>query len=118
MNREHRSREGSDAQVRRVLSERCAQGASAGTPTREYRPHAQAGEHGAATRNQQAPLGEHPGYDDVLDVAVQYTFPCSDPIAVDADAVAADGHSSFAEDDRPPGAGAEPQTTDTASRPR
>ena len=31
----------------------------------------------------QEPLGEHPSYDDVLDVAVQYTFPCSDPIAVD-----------------------------------
>ncbi|GAB3647090.1 hypothetical protein [Ramlibacter alkalitolerans] len=30
----------------------------------------------------QAPLGPHPSYDDVLDVAVQYTFPCSDPIAV------------------------------------
>lgn len=35
-------------------------------------------------RNEQAPLGERPSYDDVLDVAVQYTFPCSDPIAVDA----------------------------------
>lgn len=34
--------------------------------------------------DEQAPLGEHPSYDDVLDVAVQYTFPCSDPIAVDA----------------------------------
>lgn len=34
--------------------------------------------------NAQAPLGEHPTYDDVLDVAVQYTFPCSDPIAVEA----------------------------------
>ena len=33
---------------------------------------------------QQEPLGAHPSYDDVLDVAVQYTFPCSDPIAVDA----------------------------------
>lgn len=31
----------------------------------------------------QAPLGPQPSYDDVLDVAVQYTFPCSDPIAVD-----------------------------------
>jgi hypothetical protein len=30
----------------------------------------------------QAPLGPEPSYDDVLDVAVQYTFPCSDPIAV------------------------------------
>lgn len=33
--------------------------------------------------DQQAPLGSEPSYDDVLDVAVQYTFPCSDPIAVD-----------------------------------
>ena len=38
----------------------------------------------AAAANQQEPLGEHPSYDDVLDVAVQYTFPCSDPISVDA----------------------------------
>ena len=35
-------------------------------------------------RNEQLPLGPHPSYDDVLDVAVQYTFPASDPIAVDA----------------------------------
>jgi len=35
-------------------------------------------------RNEQLPLGDHPSYDDVLDVAVQYTFPASDPIAVDA----------------------------------
>ena len=32
---------------------------------------------------QQEPLGSQPSYDDVLDVAVQYTFPCSDPIAVE-----------------------------------
>jgi hypothetical protein len=32
--------------------------------------------------NEQAPLGAQPSYDDVLDVAVQYTFPASDPIAV------------------------------------
>lgn len=30
----------------------------------------------------QEPLGPQPSYDDVLDVAVQYTFPASDPIAV------------------------------------
>ena len=30
----------------------------------------------------QEPLGPEPSYDDVLDVAVQYTFPASDPIAV------------------------------------
>lgn len=34
-------------------------------------------------QNEQAPLGPAPSYDDVLDVAVQYTFPCSDPIAVE-----------------------------------
>lgn len=34
--------------------------------------------------NAQAPLGPDPSYDDVLDVAVQYTFPASDPIAVQA----------------------------------
>ena len=38
----------------------------------------------ARERNEQAPLGEHPTYDDLLDVAVQYTFPCSDPIAVES----------------------------------
>lgn len=32
----------------------------------------------------QEPLGPEPSYDDVLDVAVQYTFPASDPIAVQA----------------------------------
>ena len=32
--------------------------------------------------NAQAPLGPEPSYDDVLDTAVEYTFPCSDPIAV------------------------------------
>lgn len=37
-----------------------------------------------APGEQQAPLGEHPTYDEVLDVAVEYTFPCSDPISVDS----------------------------------
>jgi hypothetical protein len=32
----------------------------------------------------QAPLGPQPDYDAVLDLAVEYSFPCSDPIAVDA----------------------------------
>jgi hypothetical protein len=32
-------------------------------------------------RNEQWPLGPHPSSDDVLDVAVEYTFPASDPIA-------------------------------------
>jgi hypothetical protein len=31
----------------------------------------------------QAPLGPAPDYDSVLDLAVEYSFPCSDPIAVD-----------------------------------
>jgi len=39
---------------------------------------------GRQADEQQEPLGSAPSYDDVLDVAVQYTFPASDPIAVDA----------------------------------
>ena len=35
-----------------------------------------------STENIQEPLGPNPSYDDVLDLAVEYTFPCSDPIAV------------------------------------
>jgi len=35
-------------------------------------------------RNEQMPLGPHASYEDVLDTAVDYTFPCSDPIAVDS----------------------------------
>lgn len=31
---------------------------------------------------EQGPLGSAPSYDDVLDTAVDYSFPCSDPIAV------------------------------------
>lgn len=69
--------------------------------------------------NEQAPLGDHPSYDDVLDVAVQYTFPCSDPISIDSSSAHAGGPgSSFAADTRPPGEGAEPQTPGTTSRPR
>lgn len=34
--------------------------------------------------NEQAPLGAQPSYDEVLDVAVEYTFPASDPVAVDS----------------------------------
>ena len=37
----------------------------------------------APERNEQAPLGPSPSYDDVLDTAVEYTFPASDPIAVE-----------------------------------
>jgi hypothetical protein len=32
----------------------------------------------------QGPLGPAPDYDTVLDVAVEYSFPCSDPIAVES----------------------------------
>lgn len=35
-------------------------------------------------RNEVAPLGDHPDYDELLDVAVEYTFPCSDPISVES----------------------------------
>lgn len=38
----------------------------------------------ATEKNRQEPLGPEPTYDDVLDLAVEYTFPCSDPIAVDS----------------------------------
>jgi len=34
-----------------------------------------------AGQQEQAPLGSNPSYDDMLDTAVDYTFPCSDPIA-------------------------------------
>lgn len=33
---------------------------------------------------EQGPLGARPTYDEVLDAAVDYTFPCSDPIAAGA----------------------------------
>jgi hypothetical protein len=36
----------------------------------------------ARERNEQEPLGSAPTYDEVLDVAVEYTFPASDPVAV------------------------------------
>ena len=35
----------------------------------------------AHTDGEQGPLGNEPSYDDLLDTAVDYTFPCSDPIA-------------------------------------
>ncbi len=38
----------------------------------------------APGRNDQAPLGPEPSYDEVLDVAVEYTFPASDPVSVDS----------------------------------
>jgi hypothetical protein len=37
-----------------------------------------------------APLGAHPSSDEALDVAVQYTFPASDPMAVGASVRAAE----------------------------
>jgi len=58
-------------------------------PTSDSPPQARTREHRVAEEQQslrpdeQAPLGAEPSYDDVLDVAVQYTFPASDPIAVD-----------------------------------
>ena len=48
-------------------------------------------ERAAREDNEQTPLGAHPSYDDVLDVAVQYTFPCSDPISVQECCTAAAG---------------------------
>ncbi|HET8748856.1 MAG TPA: hypothetical protein VFM98_24905 [Ramlibacter sp.] len=57
----------------------------------------------------QAPLGPNPSYDDVLDVAVQYTFPCSDPVAVQ-ECSAADGHMPHPEreEGQPKGPGMTP----------
>jgi hypothetical protein len=39
------------------------------------------GERDAPSPAEQGPLGDHPTYDELLDIAVDYTFPCSDPIA-------------------------------------
>jgi hypothetical protein len=56
-------------------------------PTTENPPPRDARERGlfdgSLRPDEQGPLGDKPSYDDVLDVAVQYTFPASDPIAVD-----------------------------------
>jgi hypothetical protein len=87
-----------------------------GTPrgdgrTRDYVPDAAPAAAQGARATEQAPLGDHPSYDDVLDVAVQYTFPCSDPIAVHSSSASAAGRSPFADDPQP-------QPTDTTSRPR
>ena len=38
----------------------------------------------AASSVEQPPLGSDPTYDELLDTAVDYTFPCSDPIAAGA----------------------------------
>ena len=60
--------------------------------------------------NTQAPLGPEPSYDDVLDVAVQYTFPCSDPIAIQECCAAAQGRKADAgrEEGEPKGPGMTP----------
>jgi hypothetical protein len=42
------------------------------------------GERAARAAAEQAPLGSQPSYDDLLDTAIDYTFPCSDPIAAGA----------------------------------
>ncbi|HEY0822499.1 MAG TPA: hypothetical protein VGD76_01835 [Ramlibacter sp.] len=59
-------------------------------------------------REAQEPLGPDPSYDDILDVAVQYTFPCSDPIAV-AESRGVDGRlHPDREEGRPKGPGMTP----------
>ncbi len=52
-------------------------------PSKPSAKHEQFVRNTAPERNEQAPLGPQPTYDDVLDVAVDYTFPASDPLAVD-----------------------------------
>ena len=54
--------------------------------------------------NAQAPLGPEPSYDDVLDVAVQYTFPASDPISVQETV----NHKPERDQGQPKGPGATP----------
>lgn len=41
--------------------------------------------------SEQAPLGSSPSYDDVVDVGSQYSFPCSDPPAIEEACKAAEG---------------------------
>ncbi|HYF44356.1 MAG TPA: hypothetical protein VEA35_18170 [Ramlibacter sp.] len=65
-------------------------------------------------RNEQAPLGPAPTYDEVLDVAVEYTFPASDPVAVqssckDIAARDAEPQAAAATDPAGPGEAAEPK---------
>jgi hypothetical protein len=89
---------------------------SAGDRTRDSMP--QRGPDPAA-RAEQPPLGDHPDYDEILDVAVEYTFPCSDPIAVDSCcARLKERGSSLTRDTGSPGPGGQPQTTASTSRPR
>jgi hypothetical protein len=51
---------------------------------RGKRPARGAGGLAQAAPEAQAPLGPAPSYDEVLDLAVEYSFPCSDPIAVES----------------------------------
>ena len=44
--------------------------------------------------DEQAPLGSHPSSDEVLDVAVEETFPASDPPAIGASVRAARNETS------------------------
>jgi hypothetical protein len=55
-----------------------------------------------------APLGSHPSSDQVLDAAVQYTFPASDPTAVGASIHAAEEEDGG----RPPRPAAPASTSD------
>lgn len=55
-------------------------------------------------RDEQAPLGAHPSYDDLVDTAVEYTFPCSDPISIETCCASADAaRAPAAADAQPPG---------------
>ena len=54
--------------------------------------------------NAQAPLGPEPSYDELLDVAVQYTFPASDPISVHESV----NHKPERDQGQPKGPGATP----------
>lgn len=53
-------------------------------------------------RNEQEPLGSRPTYDQVLDLAVEYTFPASDPLAVDNSCGDARERHPDGDDGRPP----------------
>lgn len=39
------------------------------------------GDRPASADGEQGPLGVEPSYDDLIGTAIDYTFPCSDPIA-------------------------------------
>jgi hypothetical protein len=46
-----------------------------------------------------APLGQNPSSDDIVDAAVDYTFPASDPTAIGAGVKAADDEPGMDEDE-------------------